>query len=125
VLILGFEYGYSAGEEAMWCIRREGHSRMLCGRHVGFVPVAQPAHPQLVHDVCLAVMYGRDAPGMPKPRSPLPASVVCPACEGEVPVAGGRVGAHGIWRVGAEGEMYESEIPCMGVNLKVPERKRR
>jgi hypothetical protein len=122
-LIRDFEYGYAKGEDTMWCIRRSGvQARMLCGRDVGFVPVVQPEHPRLVHRECLEVMYGsvQDRSGRPGFQVTY---VTCPACEGEAPVFEGRIQSHGIWRVGAEGEPYQSEIPCMGVNLRVRRRR--
>ena len=95
----------------MFCIRQEGQARMLCGKFAGFVPVAQPAHPQWVHDVCLERMYRREKPTPPRPKPG-----VCPACEGLVRVEGGKVQPHGVFRMRG-GEMVEGDEPCLGVNM--------
>jgi hypothetical protein len=113
-MITGFEYGYAQGQQTMWCIHKDGTSeRMLCGRWVGFIPVVQPERPLHVHRDCLEAMYGTHK----RVRSAV-GYAVCPVCDGDAPVFERRIQAHGAWKIGADGEPYQSEQPCLGVNLK-------
>jgi hypothetical protein len=119
----GYEYGYARGEDTVWCIRKDGvKARMLCGREVGFVPVIQPEHPKSVHRDCIEAMYGAVQRAVDRPSSQV-GYAVCPACAGEAAVFQGRLQAHGEWRVGPDGGRYQSEVPCVGVNL--PARRKR
>lgn len=114
-MLTGYEYGFPTGEGTIWCIRRADAHRMLCGRRVGFVPAAQPEAPRLVHADCLRVMFGQGAPKQRRPQQP---SGRCPVCRGEVPLAAGRMGSHGQWRTSAAGYRFQSDEPCLGVNLR-------
>lgn len=113
-MIPGFEYGFPTCEGTVYCIRREGATRMLCGRRVGFVPVVQPEHPRTVHADCLKVMCVRGAEQQKPAKRDLG---VCPVCRGEVPLSSGRVEAHGEWRRSAIGQRFQIDVPCLGINM--------
>lgn len=123
-MIDNIEFGWAKGVDDERCAKKiTVASRMLCGREVGFVPVAgQPEFaPSDLHEECRRLLFGQ-ARQLPLKPGEVRYSV-CPACHGEAPVSEGRIGGHGEWRVGSEGEPYQSEIPCVGVNLPVRRRR--
>jgi hypothetical protein len=91
----GFEYGYSEHEETLWCIRRNGADSTLCGRDVGFFPVAQPANPDPVCRDCRQVLAAKPETG------------TCQACGFDAPMSGGRVRSH-----------TNQGMPCVGANMR-------
>lgn len=106
------------GVSHVWCIRRLGEPRMLCGASFftydgtpGFVPVERAVDPSPQCQDCVAVMYGG------RRARPVVETGVCPACEGLAPVAYGRVEPHGVFRVSG-GVAVETSEPCVGVNMR-------
>lgn len=101
----GFEWVALGAFGDVWCVRRTDGDRMLCGRllvsgnYRGFVPVEQPKVPEFKHGRCLAALAGLHGP--------------CRVCGGDVALDGGRVAAHGMWRVGRDGAEQTGE-PCPG-----------
>lgn len=107
-------YGYARGVDGECCIVDAGKpGYMLCGRAVGFAPAVPPLFPRVVHQLCRDKWFRTERVQVEKPLVG-----TCPACHGEVPVRAGRIQQHGEVRIGADGEPYESEARCLGVNMR-------
>lgn len=109
---MSIPYGYADGFDTEWCIHDLSNpAYMLCGRRKGFIPVAPPLFPAFVHERC-RVKWFRPA-RKPVVSEPVEVYGTCPDCFGEVPLAGGLIGAHGAWVVGRHGAKV-SATPCTG-----------
>lgn len=106
-------YGYAVGHPDEQCAIDPGSpTRTLCGRAVGFLPAHDEDYtPRNLHSVCRDRVFGRAT-------QPKADRGICPACHGDAPVSKGRIMPHGEVRVGVDGEPYESEVRCVGVNMR-------
>lgn len=104
-MIRGFEFGWAKGVQDEQCAKKvDVASRMLCGREVGFVPVAgQPEFaPSNLHEECRRLLFGPS--GHLTRRSAEVVYGTCPACGEQAPLFDGLIQAHG--------------DACVGINMQ-------
>ncbi len=104
----GLEWGLPRSEACVYCVRREGAARTLCGRRIDGAPIFQPAAPPSCVK-CLALVAG-----VQPVRRPVEYGR-CPVCGyGEVPLAGGVVAEHREWVVSRGGVPTIGRRSCDG-----------
>ncbi len=104
----GFEWGLPRNEVLVYCVRREGAARTLCGRRIDGAPIFQPAAPRSCVK-CVGLVAGRNVAVRPAEYGR------CPVCGyDEVPLAGGVLAEHREWVVSRGGVPTIGRLPCGG-----------